>query len=133
MTVREPDFTYVRGAERGLIMRETGIGTSLLLIAIGAVLAFAVNLSTTGLDLNAVGVILMVVGLVGLVFSMIALEGMFAARPRSRPYYDDEHVHEPEMTPPHEHRQTDTHDIVYEDASGTTVERIRRRRKVRPH
>ena len=113
-------------------MRETGIGTSLLLIAIGAVLAFAVNLSTTGLDLNAVGVILMIVGLFGLVFSMIALEGMFAARRPSRPYYD-EHVHEPEMTPPHEHRQTDTHDIVYEDTSGTTVERVRRRRRVRPH
>lgn len=115
------------------MMRETGIGTSLLLIAIGAVLAFAVNLSTAGLDLNAVGVILMIVGLLGLVYSMIALEGMFAVRPRNLPHYYDGHVNEPEMTPPHEHRQTDTHDIVYEDTSGTTVERVRRSRKVTPH
>ena len=114
-------------------MRETGIGTSLLLIAIGAVLAFAVNLQTTGFDLNAVGVILMVVGLVGLVFSMIALEGMFAVRPRNVPDYYDEHVHEPEMTPPHEHRQVDTHDVVYEEPSGTKVERIRRSRRVSSH
>jgi hypothetical protein len=115
------------------MMRETGIGTSLLLIAIGAVLAFAVNLQTTGLDLNAVGVILMVVGLVGLVFSMIVLEGMFAVGRRNVPHYYDEHVHEPEMTPPHEHRQADTHDIVYEDPRGTRVERVHRSRKVSPH
>ena len=114
-------------------MRETGIGTSLLLIAMGAVLAFAVNLQTTGFDLNAVGVILMVVGLVGLVFSMIALEGMFAARARNVPDYYDEHVHEPEMTPPHEHRQIDTHDVVYEEPSGSRVERIRRSRRVSSH
>jgi hypothetical protein len=114
-------------------MRETGIGTSLLLIAIGAVLAFAVNLQTTGLDLNAVGVILMIVGLLGLVFSMIALEGMFAVRPRILPDYYDEHVHEPEMTPPHEHRQVDMHDVVYEDPRGTRVERVRRSRRVSPH
>jgi hypothetical protein len=114
-------------------MRETGIGTSLLLIAIGAVLAFALNLETTGLDLNAVGVILMVVGLVGLVFSMIALEGMFAIRTGHRHDYYDEHVHEPEMTPPHEHRQTDTHDIVYENPGGPRVERVRRSRRISPH
>jgi hypothetical protein len=115
------------------MMRETGIGTSLLLIAIGAVLAFAVNLQTTGIDLNAVGVILMIVGLLGLALSMVALEGMFAVGPRNLPDYHDEHVHEPEMTPPHEHRQPDTHDVVYEDANGTTVERVRRSRKVSPH
>ena len=113
-------------------MRETGIGTSLLLIAIGAVLAFAVHLQTTGLDLNAVGVILMIVGLVGLVFSMIALEGMFAIRTGSLHDYYDEYIHEPEMTPPHEHRQVDTHDVVYEEPSGTRVERIRRSRRASP-
>lgn len=115
------------------MMRETGMGTSLFLIAIGAVLAFAVNLRTNGLDLNVVGVILMLVGLFGLVFSWIALEGMFAGRPRNLPHYYDEYLHEPEMTPPHEHRQADTHDVVYEDASGTIVQRVRRSRRVTPH
>ena len=118
------------GIERRTTMRESGIGTSLLLIAVGAVLAFAVNLQTTGIDLNVVGVILLVVGLVGLVFSMIALEGLFASGPRRRspdPYGN--HVDEPNMTPPHEHRQADTEDIVYEEPEGPRVERTRRRRR----
>jgi hypothetical protein len=36
-----------------------GIGVSLLLIAVGAVLTWAVTATTSGLDVNAVGVILM--------------------------------------------------------------------------
>ena len=114
-------------------MRETGIGTSLLLIAIGGVLAFAVNLQTTGIDLNAVGVILMIVGLLGLAFSMLVLEGMFAVGPRNLPDYYDEHVHESEITPPHEHRQVDTQDAVYEEPSRTRVKRTRRSRSVSSH
>ena len=48
-------------------------GTSLLLIAIGAVLAFAVNYQTSGVDIQTIGTILMVVGIVGLVFSLLFL------------------------------------------------------------
>jgi hypothetical protein len=48
-----------------------GIGVSLLLIAVGAVLTWAVTATTSGLDVNAVGVLLMVVGFVGLVISMV--------------------------------------------------------------
>ncbi|HEX4979490.1 MAG TPA: DUF6458 family protein [Acidimicrobiales bacterium] len=47
-----------------------GIGVSVLLMAVGAILAFAVDVSTEGLDLNAVGVILLLVGLVGLLASL---------------------------------------------------------------
>ncbi len=47
-----------------------GIGASVFLIAIGAILAFAVNLSVSGLDLSTIGVILMIVGAIGLVVSM---------------------------------------------------------------
>src|SRR5688572_18428553 len=54
-------------------MRGTGIGTSLMMIAIGAVLAFAVNLQTTGIDLNVIGAILMVVGIIGLLISLVML------------------------------------------------------------
>jgi len=48
-----------------------GIGVSILLIAVGAILAFAVNFTTTGIDLDTVGVILMIVGVLGLVLSLV--------------------------------------------------------------
>lgn len=48
-----------------------GISVSLILIAVGAILAWAVNATTSGIDLDVVGVILMVVGGAGLVLSMI--------------------------------------------------------------
>lgn len=49
-----------------------GIGVGILLIAVGAILAFAVHTSvnTGGVDLNTVGVILMVVGALGIAVSM---------------------------------------------------------------
>jgi hypothetical protein len=47
------------------------IGTSLVLIAIGAILKFAITWSTSGINLSNVGVILMVVGLVGLIISLV--------------------------------------------------------------
>jgi len=48
-----------------------GIGTSLFLIAVGAVLKFAVTASVSGLKLATVGVILMIVGILGLVLSLL--------------------------------------------------------------
>jgi hypothetical protein len=48
-----------------------GIGVSLILIAVGAILTWAVTATASGVDLNVVGVILMVVGIAGLVLSMI--------------------------------------------------------------
>ena len=48
-----------------------GIGVSVFLLAVGAILAFAVDLSVSGLDLATVGVILMIVGAIGLVTSML--------------------------------------------------------------
>lgn len=48
-----------------------GIGVSIFLIAVGAILAFAVNVTTRGIDLDTVGVILMIVGVIGLLLSMI--------------------------------------------------------------
>lgn len=48
-----------------------GIGVSLVLIAIGAILAWAVNYQVSGVDINTVGVILMVVGMVGLLLSLL--------------------------------------------------------------
>jgi hypothetical protein len=48
-----------------------GLGVSLFLIAIGAVLAFAVNVTTSGVDINTVGYILLVVGIVGALISLM--------------------------------------------------------------
>jgi sulfite exporter TauE/SafE len=49
-----------------------GIGTSILLIAVGAILRFAVHVSTSGFSIHTVGVILMVVGVIGLLISLFA-------------------------------------------------------------
>jgi Domain of unknown function (DUF6458) len=48
-----------------------GLGVSIFLIAVGAILTWAVNASVSGLELQTIGVILMVVGALGLVLSMI--------------------------------------------------------------
>ena len=48
-----------------------GIGVSLFLIAIGAILTWAVNFTVAGIEINTVGVILMIVGLVGLLLSLL--------------------------------------------------------------
>lgn len=48
-------------------------GTSLLLIALGAVLAFAVDYSLSGVDIRAIGAVLMITGLLGLMISLLFL------------------------------------------------------------
>jgi len=48
-----------------------GLGVSLFLIAIGAILTWAITSEVSGVDVNVVGVILMVVGLVGLLLSLL--------------------------------------------------------------
>lgn len=50
-----------------------GIGTSLFLVAAGAILKYAVTDSISGVDLTTVGLILMIVGVVGLVLSLVLL------------------------------------------------------------
>ena len=48
-----------------------GIGGSLFLVAIGAILAFAVEVDTEGFNLNTIGIILMIVGVVGVLLSLM--------------------------------------------------------------
>lgn len=48
-----------------------GVGTSIVLIAVGAILDFAVKVQTTGFNLNMIGLILMIVGAVGLLLSLV--------------------------------------------------------------
>jgi sulfite exporter TauE/SafE len=59
------------------------IGTSIVLIAVGAILKFAVNVDTNGFNLNTVGVILMVVGVIGLLVSLL-MGSMWADRRAGR-------------------------------------------------
>ena len=48
-----------------------GTSISILLIAVGAVLAWAVNAEVAGIDIQVAGVILVVVGVIGLIASLI--------------------------------------------------------------
>jgi hypothetical protein len=71
------------------------IGSALFLIAVGAILAFAVNADISGLDIAVVGWILMGVGVIGLVLSLLFLNSWRARRTavverpvvRDREYY----------------------------------------------
>lgn len=62
-----------------------GLGIGLLLAAAGAVLAFAVHATVSGVNIHAIGWILLVVGIVGVVLSMIfwsswAVPGYYSRR-----------------------------------------------------
>lgn len=66
-----------------------GIGTSIFLIAIGAILYFAVNADVSGLEISTVGLILMIVGILGLIISlylmsMASRRGVATDRPVAR-------------------------------------------------
>ena len=47
------------------------LGTSLFLIAVGAILTFAVEATVSGIDIATVGIILMIIGVIGLLISLI--------------------------------------------------------------
>jgi len=48
-----------------------GIGTSLVLIAVGAILKYAITASVHGVKVDVVGTILMIIGILGLVITLI--------------------------------------------------------------
>lgn len=66
-------------------------GLSLLLIAAGAILTWAVTATVQGLDVTAVGVILMVVGIIGLLFSILFVASW-------APFHREHHHYPDEMT-----------------------------------
>ncbi len=73
-----------------------GIGVSVFLIAIGAILAFAVDVQTSGIDLATVGVILMVVGGIGLATTLLLFgDGGWWGR---RPVVERDLVDDPPVT-----------------------------------
>lgn len=54
-----------------------GIGMAIFLIAVGAILRYAVTVTISGVELQTVGLILMIAGVIGLVISLAV---MFAGR-----------------------------------------------------
>jgi hypothetical protein len=61
-----------------------GIGVSLILIAVGAILTWAVETTVSGVSIHTVGVILLVVGAVGLLISLVFWSSWGAGPPGSR-------------------------------------------------
>lgn len=59
------------------------IGVSLFLIAVGAVLRYAVTANVQGIRIQTVGLILMIVGIIGLAVSLLWLT-VWADRSRDR-------------------------------------------------
>ena len=71
-----------------------GLGVGIFLIAVGAILTFAVDADTNAVDLDVVGWILMGVGLVSILLSMLFWEswagpGYWRGRRRTTTYVDD--------------------------------------------
>lgn len=67
-----------------------GISTSLILIALGAILIWAVEVTVAGVSLTAIGWILLIVGVIGALLSLIFWSswGGFGGRDRERVIYD---------------------------------------------
>lgn len=61
------------------------IGVSIFLIAVGAILRFALETSVEGINLGTTGVILMVVGVIGLVISVAFWSSISPSRRRTNP------------------------------------------------
>ena len=70
------------------------IGASIFLLVVGAILTFAVNVSTEGFNINTVGIILMVAGVVGLLLSLLFWSSFSPYRRRSASYPEERVVEE---------------------------------------
>jgi Domain of unknown function (DUF6458) len=75
------------------------IGSSIVLIAVGAILRYAVTASVSGISLATMGLILMLAGILGLVLSLLY---MFAWSPARRPVVDDPVIDETREHDPHQ-------------------------------
>jgi hypothetical protein len=74
-----------------------GIGASIFLLALGAILAFAVEFDVSGLDINVIGWILMAVGVLGLVLTLV----VWAPRRRNATVVQErQYVDDPNNPPP---------------------------------
>jgi len=78
-----------------------GIGTSILLIAVGAILKWAVSATVSGISIHTIGTILLVVGILGLLISLLFMANVFGRRDtavvREERYVDDRYVDGPRV------------------------------------
>jgi uncharacterized membrane protein len=72
-----------------------GLTVGLILIAVGAILVWAVTGETSGVDIDAVGWILMIVGFVAALLSLIFWVGWSDRGYRRREYVEGEPVRRP--------------------------------------
>jgi len=100
-----------------------GIGVSVFLIAAGAILAFAVDMPSNGLDLGTVGVILMLLGGVGLLAAMVLWNDWHPGRRREVDLYDG--LDQPDVVI--DRRRVAHGDPVYEGRAGYRDPMMRRR------
>ena len=69
-----------------------GIGVSVFLMAVGAIMTFALEASADGIDLDTVGIILMVVGALGLLLSLLFWRDAAPWATRERTVVREEHL-----------------------------------------
>lgn len=79
-----------------------GIGTSLILITVGAIMRFAITAQGTGFDIQTIGLILMIVGVIGFVVSLVFWNSWGSWGLRRYPYSGRTVVHrtDREVVPP---------------------------------
>jgi hypothetical protein len=71
------------------------IGASIFLIAVGAILMYAVDVTVSGIEIQTIGLILMIAGVVGLLISLFLLAS--TSRRRDVVYDDRDVVREREV------------------------------------
>jgi hypothetical protein len=77
-----------------------GLGVGIFMVAVGAILTWAVNVTTSGVDLQTVGVILMVVGAAGILLSMVFWSSWGGGMGRGRRTEITETTADPRSAPP---------------------------------
>ena len=65
------------------------IGTSIFLIALGAILKYAVTATVAGIDIQTAGLILMIVGVIGLLLSLLFMTALSDKRRRGAAAVDE--------------------------------------------
>ena len=66
-----------------------GLGISIFLMAVGAILYFAVSATMSGLSISTVGVVLMIVGAIGLLASLVAFSSSRGGTVVREEHYSD--------------------------------------------
>jgi hypothetical protein len=74
-----------------------GIGGSISLLVVGAILAFAVNTTVAGIDINVIGFILMAAGVLGLILFLV----IWGPRNRRGSVVEERVVREDPLDPRH--------------------------------